>query len=110
MSNLQIVLLSVSIITVAFLLIRIKKSQFLIGDSIFWIFFSIMIFIMAVFPKLSAYFSSLLGFESPSNFIFVVFIFLLLIKVFTLNYQMTALEKKLKKLVSETALKNKDND
>ena len=110
MSNLQIVLLSVSVITVLFLMVRIKKSEFLIGDSIFWIFFSIMIFIMAIFPKLSAYFSSLLGFESPSNFIFVVFIFLLLIKVFSLNFQMTALEKKLQKLVSETAIKEKNEE
>ncbi len=109
MSNLQIVLLCVSLLTVVSLMLKIKKSQFLIGDSIFWVFFSILIMIMAIFPKLTSLCSELLGFESPSNFIFVVFIFLLLVKVFTLNLGITRLETKLQKLVSELALKENED-
>ncbi|MBO4468147.1 MAG: DUF2304 domain-containing protein [Clostridia bacterium] len=110
MSTLQIVLLAVSLITVAILLLKIKKSQFLIGDSIFWLLLSLVLAIVAIFPKVPSYFSKLLGFESPSNFIFVVFIFLLLVKIFSLNLQLTKLETKLQKLVSKIALDSKDKN
>ena len=109
MSNLQIVLLCVSVVTVIILMFKIKKSQFLIGDSIFWIFFSLLLLVFGIFPGLTSYFSDLLGFESPSNFIFVAFIFLLLVKIFTLNLQLTRLETKLQKLVSELTLKEKED-
>lgn len=101
---LRIVLIVVSALTAFFLLRRIAKAQFVIEDTLYWIFFCVLLLMLGIFPRVSAYFSQLLGFESPSNFIFVLFIFLLLVKVFSLSVKLSKLETKLKNLIEQYAI------
>ena len=49
----QIVLIFVSLATVTFILRGIRKSQVQINDSLFWIFFSLVLLVFSVFPKLA---------------------------------------------------------
>lgn len=107
---LRIVLLIISTITAIFVIRKIKKSQFVIEDTIFWLLFCIMLLIMSIFPKLSYFFSNLIGIQSPVNFIFLVFIFLLLIKVFFLSVKISKLETKFEDLVHKYTLKSKDEN
>lgn len=104
---LRILLIITSIITVFFVLRKIRKSQLQIEDSIFWIACSAGIIILSIFPSLAIELSKIIGIESPANFVFLTFIFVLLIKVFMMSIKISQLEHKLKILVQEIAIKEK---
>lgn len=101
--GLLITLVAVCVFTVFYVLRKIRKSQFKIGDTLFWLGFCLLLLFMVVFPKAVYAVSNLIGFEAPSNFIFVVFIFLLLIKVFFLDVRVAKLEDKLIKFAQKYA-------
>ena len=104
----QIVLIIVSLATVTFILRGIRKSQVQINDSLFWIFFSVVLLIFSVFPKLAEIIASALGIVSAVNFIFLFIIFLLLINQYQLTVRLSKLDKKFKNLVQTIALRGKD--
>ena len=103
----QIVLIFVSLATVTFILRGIRKSQVQINDSLFWIFFSVVLLIFSVFPKLAEIIASALGIVSAVNFIFLFIIFLLLINQYQLTVRLSQLHTKFKNLVKTIALRGK---
>lgn len=98
------------VVTAAFVLRKIKKSQFKIGDTIYWLFFCLFLLAMSIFPKAICWVSGIIGFESPSNFIFVIVIFLLLIKIFLLDARVAKVEDKLIKLAQKYAIDNEKKE
>ena len=102
----QIVLIFVSLATVTFILRGIRKSQVQINDSLFWIFFSVVLLIFSVFPKLAEIIASALGIVSAVNFLFIIF--LLLINQYQLTVRLSKLDTKFKNLVQTIALRGKD--
>ena len=87
----QIVLIFVSLATVTFILRGIRKSQVQINDSLFWIFFSLVLLVFSVFPKLAEIIARALGIVSAVNFIFLFIIFLLLINQYQLTVRLSKL-------------------
>ena len=65
---------------------------------------------MGIFPKAIYWVSDLIGFEAPSNFIFVVIIFLLLIKIFLLDARLAKVEDKQIKLAQKYAIDNETKE
>lgn len=108
--GLLITLITACVFTVFYVLRKIKKSQFKIGDTLFWLGFCLLLMIMAVFPNTVYAVSNFIGFEAPANFIFVVFIFLLLIKVFFLDVRIAKLEDKLTKFAQKYATENEHTE
>ena len=108
--GLIIALIVASVITAIFVLRKIKKSQFKIGDTLYWLFFCLFLLLMSVFPEAVFWISDLIGFESPSNFIFVVIIFLLLVKIFLLDARVSKNEDKLTKLTQKYAIDNETKE
>ena len=104
----QIVLIFVSLATVTFILRGIRKSQVQINDSLFWIFFSLVLLVFSVFPKLAETIARALGIVSAVNFIFLFIIFLLLINQYQLTVRLSKLDTKFKNLVQTIALRGKD--
>ncbi len=105
---LRIVLFVASAITAIFVFRKIRKSQFVIEDTLFWMFFCVLLLVLSIFPKISFFFAELLGFQAPVNFIFVVFIFLLVVKVFLLSVKLSKTETKLNELIQKFAIESKD--
>lgn len=108
--GLIIALIVACVVTIIFVLRKIKKSQFKIGDTLYWIFFTIFLLMMCIFPKVIYWVSNLIGFESPSNFIFVAIIFLLLVKTFLLDARVSKNEDKLTKLTQKYAIDNEQKE
>lgn len=99
------IFLVVSAIAVLYFVIRkIKKSKFEAGDSIFWLLFIVLLVLLGLFPQISYSLSRIFGFESPSNFIFLCVIAILLIRVFSLTAKVSLLRTKLDSLVQEVAI------
>ncbi|MBQ6717972.1 MAG: DUF2304 domain-containing protein [Clostridia bacterium] len=108
--GLIITLILACIVTAIFVIRKIKKSQFKIGDTLYWLFFCLFLLVMSIFPTAIYWVSNIIGFESPSNFIFVTIIFLLLVKIFLLDARVAKVEDKLIKLVQKYAIDNESKE
>ena len=106
--NYRIVLVLGASVVVAFVLRKLKKTEMSVANSVFWLLFAVALVIAAVFPSVVFFFSGLIGIESPSNFIFLCVIALLLIKCFTLTVEVSSLRERLDVLAQEIALRDKD--
>lgn len=106
---LRIILIIAAIGLIVFLMHSIKRSKMSIEDSIFWLGFSLLILIMSVFPEISSWLSTLVGFISPVNLVFLFFIFVLIIRDFLSNRRISQLENRVKELTQQIALDRFDH-
>ena len=93
-----------------FILRGIRKSQVQINDSLFWIFFSLVLLVFSIFPSLAELIAKALGIVSAVNFIFLFIIFLLLVNQYQLTVRLSKLDTKFKNLVQTIALRGKDEE
>jgi len=110
--TLRICLVAVSLLTAAWIVREIKKAKIKIEDTVFWIGFSILLILLSVFPGIVVWGSTITGVQSPANFIFLVIIFVLLVKLFRMTVRISQLEHKLQTLTQTVAIQNfnKRND
>lgn len=97
-----------SIITFFFVVQYIRKSRVRIEDTLFWVLFSGMLIFVSIFPEFVSFFSKLLKIQSPSNLVFMLIIFVLIVSQFYLTMKVSQLQIKLKELVQQVALNEKD--
>ena len=105
--TLRALLVVAALITVIWILRQIRKFKVKMEDAIFWMFFAAVLLILAIVPELSFKLSELLGFMAPINLVFIVIIFLLVEKIFTLSIIVSQLEEKIGILSAEVALRSK---
>ena len=108
--SLKIVLVVFSILTCFYIARKLRKSQMNINDTVFWIFFAVILVLLSVFPGIAGWGSKLLGFQAPVNFVFVVVIFLLILRVFVMSIKISVLEDKLRNLTEEIAIRENMKD
>ena len=103
---LRIILIVASVFVSIYALRKIRKAQLNVDDAFYWIFVSLILLIMSIFPAVPSYLSSLIGIESPANFVFLVMIFLAFVKLFSLSIEFSVQKYRLNKLVQKIALSN----
>ena len=108
--TLRIFLIIASLLTVIWILRKIRKMKVKMEDAIFWLIFSALIIILAIFPEISYWLSKILGIESPANLVFLFVKCLLLEKIFTLSIITSQLEEKVSILSAEVALRSQDEE
>lgn len=108
--TLRLLMAVAAVVTVIWIFRKIRKFKVKMEDAIFWTFFGGVLLILALVPEISFRLSALLGFISPSNFIFIVVIFLLTEKIFTLSIIVSQLEDKISVLSAELALRSHSAD
>lgn len=101
---LRLCLVFASLATLLFVLRKIKKSQIQLDDSLFWILFSGLIFLASLFPQVFSYAAEILQVESPANFVFLVFIFILFAKCFSLSVKLSQETAKTRELIQQLAI------
>ena len=106
MLPIQLRVLLVAGALLAFIIIcrRIRNAKILVEDSIFWFLTSFVIVLLAAFPQIAITVSRALGFISPSNFVYLVILALLLWKVFVDSSKVSLLKYKISVLTQELAL------
>ena len=84
-----------AILMFLFITSSVRKKHIQISDSIFWVLFSFLILIVAVFPQIAISLSDLIGIASPSNFVFlcIIALLLLIIEVCVLERKNPALKR-----------------
>ena len=110
----RVLLLAAAVLAFLFMIHNIRKSKFVISDSIFWFFFSALLVLLAVVPEIAYYFTKQLGIISASNLVYLVVIGLLIIRIFQMDLRISDLSAKLKTLVQNQAilddLKKEENE
>ena len=105
--TLRIIWFVLAVVTAWWILSKIRRLKVKMEDAIFWMFFAAVLLILAIVPELSFKLSELLGFMAPINLVFIVIIFLLVEKIFTLSIIVSQLEEKIGILSAEVALRSK---
>lgn len=105
-TTMRVLLLMAAVITVVWILYKIRKLKVKMEDSIYWLFFAGILLLLGLFPEVSYRLAYLFGVHSPANLIFLVVIFLLMEKIFTLSLLVSQLEEKVSVLASEVALRS----
>ena len=103
----RVILIVVSLFTTYYILKRIRQSKLQIEYAIFWILFSGVLIVFSLFPWLVSMFTRMIGMQLPVNFIFLLFIFVLVVKLFFMTIELSTLENKVKDLTQELALEEK---
>ena len=97
-----------AILMTYFILKKIRQSKLQIEYAIFWIIFSGILLIFSIFPFLVALLTRLIGMELPVNFIFLLFILILILKAFFQTIETSALENKVRNLTQRLAIEEKE--
>lgn len=103
--ELQLVFITASLLTLFFVIRKIRKHKLNIDDSIIWILWALILLILSLFPDLAIFVSSKLGFISTSNFIFSLFTFFLYIILFFQTIEISSLKEKNKQLIQKLSIK-----
>lgn len=107
----RVLLIIGALLLLAYMIKRIRQSKLKIEYSIFWIGFSAILVLMGVFPGIVSRIAHMLGFISSVNMVFLVIIFILIVKLFFNTLQISALENKVDSLAQQIAIDRKvDND
>lgn len=101
---LRITLFAASLLTFGYMTAKIRDSKMRLEDSLFWFCFSALLLLGSVFPQVFFLLSNLVGTMSPSNFVFLFFIFILLIVCFKLSVRLSQLDTKLRELTQQLAI------
>lgn len=99
-----VVLIICALCVFAYILRKIRKSEITIADSTFWFLFAASLVLLAVFPQIAFFLSNLLQIQSPSNFVFLYVIAVLVIREFTATVELSKLRARLTSLTQREAL------
>lgn len=104
-TTLRVLLLFSAVFTAGWILYKIRKLKVKMEDAIFWVVFAAILCILGLFPQITYWMTDMIGIMSPANLIFLVIIFLLIEKIFTLSIIVSQLEEKVTVLSAEIALR-----
>ena len=102
--SLRVLLIIVSVMNTLNILRRIRKSKLQIDYSIFWLVFSMILIVIAVFPQIVIKLAQIIGFQSPANMVFLLVIFALMFKSFQSTLEISQLQYKIEELTQKIAL------
>ena len=103
--QLRIVLILGAVTTMVAMLRQIRKKKVQIDSTIFWILFSFLLVLIALFPDIVYIFSRLLGVISPANLVMAGIILILIIKMFLMTLEISEMKEKIRELSQSIALK-----
>lgn len=106
----RVILIFGSILTTAYVLRRIRKSKMRTEDSVYWLLFSVVLVIMGVFPGIAIAISDWIGVQSAANLVFLVVIFLLLIKVFSQDQKISKLNSQITQTIQSIAISKEEDE
>ena len=106
----RVILVIVSILTMAFMMRKIRQAKVQIEAALFWVIMALILVVFSLFPAVADACAHLLGIYSTPNFLFLFMIFLLIVKVFGMTLQMSQMDSRQKELVQRIALDQKDRE
>lgn len=102
--TLRIVLVVASALVLVLVVRKIRNSKVRLEDTLFWLLLAFALLVVSIFPQIFDFLSEAAGIYSTTNFVFLFFIFVLLIKCFTMGIQISQLDIRVKELTQYLAI------
>ncbi|MWC27300.1 DUF2304 domain-containing protein [Paenibacillus sp. MMS18-CY102] len=102
--KLQLILLVISILCFLVIINMIRKYKLELKYTLLWLLISLVMIILAVFPKLYTFISHAMGIELPVNALFLSTIFCAFVIIFYLTVTVSRSSTKIKELSQELGL------
>ena len=99
-----------ALISFAYIVIQIRNKTLTIRDSLFWVFFSLLLILMAGFPQVVGFFSRLFGIETASNLVYIIIIGLMITRIYKLSIIVSTLDTKIKELTQSLAIQEYESE
>lgn len=103
----RILLILGAVILLGFMIKKIRTAKLKIEYTVFWIGFSAILVLMGIFPQILTFIADTLGFQSPVNMVYLIIIFILIVKLFYNTLQISMLENKIDSLAQQIAIDRK---
>ena len=107
---LRIFLIAICVAFLGYVLLMVRRERFLLKYAIVWVLLAVLGVLAAIFPEGVGWFSSLLGFETPVNFAFLVCIVFLMVASIMLVAALSKQSLLVKKLVQEVSILRAEAD
>lgn len=108
--SLRVLCIVGAVVTFTIVTRRIRRSRMRMEDAIFWVVLSLALVVVALFPGIATALARLLGFQAPSNFVFLAVIAILLVKLFSLSAEVSELKGRVIELAQTLALRSDEDD
>lgn len=105
--TMRILLIAGSLLTALYVLLRVRKSRMRTEDSVFWLVFSLILVLMGLLPDLVTGLASRIGVLSAANLVFLIVIFLLIIKLFLMDQRISDLHRQTTETAQTVAIREK---
>lgn len=102
--TLRCILAAASFLTLVFIVKKIRNSKVRLEDSLFWLAFALLLLLSSLFPQILEGLATVTGVYTTSNFVFLLFIFILIIKCFSLTIKVSQLDTKTKEIAQKLAI------
>ena len=102
--TLRILLFLASVVSLLFVRKQLRGSRARMEDMGFWLFLSVLLVVLSVFPQMAIFAAGPIGVQSPVNLVYLIILFFLLLQCFQQSLRISALEEKMNRMVSEEAL------
>lgn len=106
--SIRVILILMSLLVTFLVLRKIRKKQLSIDDSLYWILSSFFLLILSIFPQIAFFFAAILGIHDPTNFVFILVILIVCLKLFSISIELSIQKQRLNTLVQKLALANKE--
>jgi len=104
MNKITIISIIVSIIFLVFVLQQVRKKRLSEAYSLLWIFTGVILIVIAAFPSLLEFVSSLIGIQYPPATLFLILVVSILLILLQFSILITVRSKQTKKIAQEMAL------
>ena len=106
-TRLQTILIVASILFMLFIIIVTQRKKLSFKYTLLWLLFSLIILILAIFPRTVMLAARLLFIETPTNAIFLIFFVLIIVLIFYISIGFSKLMEKSTVLTQNNALLSK---
>lgn len=96
------------ILTLLYFMWQIKKKQMQIDFAVSWCLFCFVIMFFGFFPGVTNWISQQLGFMSPINMVYLLIIFILLLKQFAMSIKLSKMNTQITQLTQAMAIKDNE--
>ena len=103
-TTLQIILIISTILFCIFILVVTRKKKLSFKYTLLWLIFGVITLLLAIAPAIVINFSNLIHIEEPTNALFLIYIFLIIIIIFYISIAFSKLFEKVTKLIQENAI------
>ncbi len=108
--TLRIILIFASMCCFAWIVMNIRKAKVRIEDAVFWICFSAVLVLISIFPQLIDWGARITGIQSAQNFLFLVILFILIVKLFRMTLRLSQVDSRLQHLVQTIAIEEREKE